>query len=400
MIQRPLIFISAVSRELQDVRQSAANTLQFMGYEPVWQDIFGTEQGDLRAMLRRKIDQCGGVVQLIGRRYGAEPPTPDPQFGRTSYTQYEALYAQLRGKKVWYLVMADDFPASVADPEPPELMKLQQEYREGLEGRSLYHLIHNPDALQSRILQLRDDLAKLRGSVKRWARAVMIVLVLIIVAWLMVRENRVAQDVRESTAAVKEAKKEVSADPRKELANMGIQWSLDSYESSTRSGDIRALELFLKGGFSANQLNEDGTTFVLTQAIYGSAPNFVRILDLFKKNGLDFHAVETGNENQLFQFRHPNHTLEFEAYDAAAFKRNVSFVQALHLAGANSDSIIADYKSHLMADKDAIIAATNHPGSGDVGALQMNLRGYAAKLDVILTALGIPVDTVIPPNPG
>jgi hypothetical protein len=214
------------------------------------------------------------------------------------------------------------------------------------------------------------------------------------------RKNRVAQDVRESTRAVKEAKKEVSADPREELANMGIQWNLDSFKSSTRSGDIRALELFLKGGFSANQLDEDGTMFVLTQAVYGNVPNFAQVLDLFQKNGLNFHAVETGNENQLFQFRHPNHTLEFEAYDAAAFKRNVSIVQILHQAGANSDSIIADYKSHLLADTNAIKAAMNHPESNDFGALRMNLMGYAAKLDVILTALGIPVDTVIPANPA
>jgi hypothetical protein len=413
MNQRPLIFISAVSRELRDVRQSAANTLQFMGYEPVWQDIFGTEQGDLRAMLRRKIDQCSGVVQLIGRRYGAEPPTPDPKFGRVSYTQYEALYAQARGKKVWYLVMADDFPASAGDPEPPELGKLQQAYRDGLEGHSLYHLIDNPDALQNRILQLRDDLATLRRGFNRWAKAVILLLVLIagVVMLVLLRETHVSQEVEKNTRAVAGAKREVSADARKELANMGIPWNLESFKSATRSGDLRSLELFLSGGFSANQLNEDGTMFVVTQAIYGNVPNFAQVLDLFKKNGLDFHAVETGNENQLFQLRQPNHTLEFEAYDAAAFKRSVAAVQTLYHAGAKPDSVIAEYKGHLLADKDAIVAAQKRseemrrqfgPLAGDdnLGALQMNMVGYAAKLDVILTALGIPVDTVIPRNPA
>jgi hypothetical protein len=100
---RPLIFISAVSRELRSARQLVANTLTFLGYQPVWQDIFGTETGDLRSVLRKKIDQCKGVVQLVGQSYGAEPPTADEEFGRVSYTQYEALYARQRGKKVWYL---------------------------------------------------------------------------------------------------------------------------------------------------------------------------------------------------------------------------------------------------------------------------------------------------------
>ena len=81
MSPRPTIFISAVSKELRSARQLVANTLTFLGYEPVWQDIFGTETGDLREMLRQQIDQCKGVVQLVGQCYGAEPPTPDPEFG-------------------------------------------------------------------------------------------------------------------------------------------------------------------------------------------------------------------------------------------------------------------------------------------------------------------------------
>jgi Domain of unknown function (DUF4062) len=93
----PRIFISAVTRELGPARQLVANTLQSLGYEPVWQDIFSTEQGDLRAVLRRKIDACSGVMQLVGLRYGYEPPTVDTKYGRVSYTQYEALYAREKG---------------------------------------------------------------------------------------------------------------------------------------------------------------------------------------------------------------------------------------------------------------------------------------------------------------
>jgi hypothetical protein len=110
MTPRPTIFISAVSKELRSARQLVANTLTFLGYEPVWQDIFGTETGDLRQMLRTQIDQCKGVVQLVGQCYGAEPPTADPEYGRVSYTQYEALYGRKKGKKVWYLFMDESFP--------------------------------------------------------------------------------------------------------------------------------------------------------------------------------------------------------------------------------------------------------------------------------------------------
>jgi hypothetical protein len=66
MTPRPGIFVSAVSKELKTARQLVANTLQFLGYEPVWRDIFGTEQGDLRAMLRQKIDGYNDGLFSIG----------------------------------------------------------------------------------------------------------------------------------------------------------------------------------------------------------------------------------------------------------------------------------------------------------------------------------------------
>ncbi len=180
------MFISAVSRELRTARQLVANTLSFLGYEPVWQEIFGTETGDLRSVLRDKIDQCKGVVQLVGQCYGAEPSTPDEEFGRVSYTQYEALYARKRGKKVWYLFIDENFPADPSDPEPNELRALQAAYRRRLQSDThVFHPLATIDALEASVLKLRDDLASLRRSLKRWALGVAALLVLIValVSW-------------------------------------------------------------------------------------------------------------------------------------------------------------------------------------------------------------------------
>ncbi len=150
MSPRPTIFISAVSKELRSARQLVSNTLTFLGYEPIWQDIFGTETGDLRQMLRDKIDQSKGVVQLVGQCYGAEPTSPDPDFGRVSYTQYEALYARKKGIKVWYLFMDEDFPIDPHEPEPEELRQLQAAYRGVLKVDShLFHPLKTREALRS-----------------------------------------------------------------------------------------------------------------------------------------------------------------------------------------------------------------------------------------------------------
>jgi hypothetical protein len=188
MSPRPTIFISAVSKELRSARQLVANTLTFLGYEPIWQEIFGTEGGDLRQMLRQQIDQCKGVVQLVGQCYGAEPPAPDEEFGRASYTQYEALYARKRGKKVWYLFMDENFPIDAHEPEPEELRQLQISYRNILKADThLFHPLASREALEAGVLKLRDDLTHLRRGAKRWALGVvgLLCFIAVLVIWLV-----------------------------------------------------------------------------------------------------------------------------------------------------------------------------------------------------------------------
>src|SRR3954468_16749567 len=201
----PLIFISAVSRELRSGRQLAANTLTFLGYQPIWQEIFGTETGDLRAMLRQQIDQCKGVLQIVGNCYGAEPLEPDPQFGRVSYTQYEALYARSKGKKVWYLFIDENFPVDVCEGEPDELRELQAAYRKRLQADAhLFHPLNSKDALEASVLKLRGDLTRLRRGVKQWAAGVAVLLLISVGLglWLLHSQQQTTARVAETQHAV------------------------------------------------------------------------------------------------------------------------------------------------------------------------------------------------------
>lgn len=192
MSPRPVIFISAVSKELKSARQLVANTLTFLGYEPEWQEVFGTEQGDLRGMLRRRIDASHGVVQLVGHAYGEEPPNVDESFGRCSYTQFEALYAKQRGKKVWYLFIDRQFPVDAYEPELPACETLQREYRTRISGAGELRQHHtDPKDLENSILRLRQDLVALRHGVRRWAVAVILLLCLCLfgILWSLKSSN-------------------------------------------------------------------------------------------------------------------------------------------------------------------------------------------------------------------
>lgn len=191
-----------------------ANTLTFLGYDPIWQDIFETSEGDLCGVLRRQISRCKGVVQLVGSCYGAEPPSPDPKFGRGSYTQYEALYARHCGKKIWYLFLDEGFPIDACGDEPEELRALQAAYRDKLKADShLYHPLTSVEGLEASVLKLRGDLVQLRRGVKRWAAAVAILLVLgvLINLWLVRWQHKTSEQVVQTQQAVSQNSQQLAA---------------------------------------------------------------------------------------------------------------------------------------------------------------------------------------------
>ena len=79
-MNQPSVFISCVSPEFRQTRSRVAAILTRLGYTLVIQEIFGTEPGDLRQVLRDKIDACEGLIQIVGQGYGAEPPTVDANY--------------------------------------------------------------------------------------------------------------------------------------------------------------------------------------------------------------------------------------------------------------------------------------------------------------------------------
>lgn len=177
-MDRPRLFLSAVSEELRTARKDVAATVRTLGFDPVSQDDFPTGHGELRQWLREQLDSCEGVIQLVGQGYGAEPPTVDPLYGRLSYTQFELLYAIENKKKTWVTVIEADFscdkpvtqldlPHEANHPDPAgyqaERRTLQQKYVARLKAENhLRHTANNPTELQNIVLRLRDELGWLR----------------------------------------------------------------------------------------------------------------------------------------------------------------------------------------------------------------------------------------------
>jgi hypothetical protein len=168
MTNKPVIFISATS-DLRSARELVGKVLYSMGYEPVWQDIEATDGGELLDVLRQRLAPAALVIQLVGQRYGAEPPQPTKDFGRVSYTQFEALEAERLGKKVIYHFLDATFPTDPAPPESPELAALQAAYRQRLidANRLRHDRIADARDLELSIHKIRDELATLRRQADR-----------------------------------------------------------------------------------------------------------------------------------------------------------------------------------------------------------------------------------------
>lgn len=184
-MNRPRLFLSAVSGELKSARRRVALILSAQGFDVISQDNFATGDGELRQWLRTQIDRCEGLLQIVGDAYGAEPPDLDADFGRVSYTQFEFLHARKKQRKTWVIMAGMDLPR---DKSPAELdlpdaghldplgyqferRQLQAAYVARLSADN--HLRHGADShleLENVILKLRDDLAELRAQWDVWLK--------------------------------------------------------------------------------------------------------------------------------------------------------------------------------------------------------------------------------------
>lgn len=66
----------------------------------------------------------------------------------------------------------------------------------------------------------------------------------------LVNTEAIRSDVNEVGKTVAGVKKETSADPRKELANIGIAWDEDNIRAAIERGDTRVVSLFMDGGMN------------------------------------------------------------------------------------------------------------------------------------------------------
>jgi|GEM_PF-3077796 len=84
-----------------------------------------------------------------------------------------------------------------------------------------------------------------------------------------------------------------SSDPRVELKNIGISWTERDFIEASAHGDLRALELFLKGGMPVYLQVSDYKHSLAQYIVERNPPNAKEQLVLLKKYGMDFNSPKS-----------------------------------------------------------------------------------------------------------
>lgn len=139
-------------------------------------------------------------------------------------------------------------------------------------------------------------------------------------------------------------KREISADPRKELANMGLPWTAESFLKTVELGDRRNVLLFLAGGMSPTAKTDQSVVFY---AIAHGAPDLEWTLARFKEYGLDLERpLEIGNSPA-----YPDPLWKTPIF-VAAINHQPDVLQALARLGAKKEPLVLEFRK-LIHEIDA-----------------------------------------------
>lgn len=96
------------------------------------------------------------------------------------------------------------------------------------------------------------------------------------------KQDKIIEVIEKTDKKIDLVKEETSDNPRKELANLGINWSEESFVSALKQGDLPTIELFLKGGMDpANRsISYGGNSYIALITVW-KVPKIIETITLF-----------------------------------------------------------------------------------------------------------------------
>lgn len=114
--------------------------------------------------------------------------------------------------------------------------------------------------------------------------------------------EQTSSTIKHLDAKVDQVKKETSSDPRKELANRGIQWTQENLAAALKSSDLETVSLFMDGNY-----NLHSGSIPMSIADLFERENFtskIKLLELMRSKGFDFLVEFKNSDKGDYGHRH------------------------------------------------------------------------------------------------
>jgi hypothetical protein len=102
----------------------------------------------------------------------------------------------------------------------------------------------------------------------------------------------IEKNTQEISSKADNFKREVSDDPQKELSNMGVSWSNESFSQALKRTDYRVVKLFIDAGWNIFSEDNDNGNAIATFVWLGGSDNvklYEKIIDSLIDNGMDLN---------------------------------------------------------------------------------------------------------------
>lgn len=157
--------------------------------------------------------------------------------------------------------------------------------------------------------------------------------------------NRTADASESIDRKAENFKKEVSGNPQKELANMGVPWTDEGFGQALLRNDVKVVSLYLAGGWNVTSNFGEGNAIghFVGRGSMVEINSVEKIIDMLLEHGLSINEP-------VFRFRGLQAT---DIATAAAGGCNYQMLKIALSRGANRKNAVTAAKGYMQAPRDS-----------------------------------------------
>jgi len=175
-------------------------------------------------------------------------------------------------------------------------------------------------------------------------------------------------------------KKETSDDPRKELANRGVEWHPGAFREMLKLGDLENAELFLRGGMDIALTDKYGPYPTAIELVKDKTKDYEKVFLFLIENGLDINSTKyVFNHRNWHSFKNIDYTFVCD-YGKKIYKEySLSIANYIAIEIPIEDGVYDILKKYNANFDDAIKIIEEYMVYLDDNCVQLNGNAFHKK---------------------